>query len=443
MKSLSYVLAILMITTQLLSTAWAETDISQWKRVSFKEAMAGQLRPLDLELSLPPEYSIRYSNRANIGIFWGHEEDIRSVMQSNPPNLTHIEHGVFQIFWSMRVGYFIKDDKFSGEDEAEKRMKDMGVTLTRNERKAIGGHPVWIQTGKYKGKDIFSFYIATLSGTNVYTILYHVPVKPAGDEASVWEAVIASIDSPAYKNDSPDGRDAGTTIEKLLDALKPVGNTQTTIIASHTLGPVSASERPTIRQTATLVEDQTGFKSINFDRSSSRRLVEGNNTTLYGDPWIYPHRNGQVQTNDGRIVFNVLENGKRLPVPEISVEDFQQRSRSAFTVLSGAEMMLIDPLHAIVAEVINLFDFKENRTPSEIVLNGRPNRNRLQKLLDDVGMPRLNKGRNIVDEMMQRWAKATIIIDPDSFEVSDLTVEGINQMQPFQIKITFKRQHLK
>ena len=442
MLILRYSGAFVMMILCLAPAALAGPSANQWQKISYQEATAGKMRPLDLELSLPPEFIVRYSNRDNIGTLWGRKADIDRILKSNPLSMAGITHGVFRIFWSMQMGYFRETDKFSGEDEAEKMLQEVGITHIQQKRITLGGYPAWIQTGDSNGRPLFACYIATLNGTNVVTILYHTPQTPAGDEKAIWDSVIASIHRPPHLASAPDGEDAKTTIARLLAMLAPHGQVATTIVCQHLLGPEAAGKRPTIHQTATIEENPEGFLSLTFERTSSRELVEGHNTTLFGPPWSDPARRGRISVADGRILMELYQNGQRLPTPDIAVADFKKKNRPAYTFLSGGELLMIDTFQHFMTDVIALFDFRMHHTPDTIVLDGRPDKTRVQDLLDAIGMPRKVRGVVIVEEIMKRWSRATITLDPQSLQIIAFKVEGTNQKQPYSIESTFTRKRM-
>jgi hypothetical protein len=77
--------------------------------------------------------------------------------------------------------------------------------------------------------------------------------------------------------------------------------------------------------------------------------------------------------------------------------------------------------------------------PNAIVLDGHPNKARVQALLAAIGMPRKARCIVLVKEIMKRWSQATITLDPQSLRIMAFKVEGTNQMQPFLIESTFTR----
>ena len=60
MLVLRYSGALVMMILCLAPAAFAGPSANQWQKMSYREATASKMRPLDLELSLPPEFIVRY-----------------------------------------------------------------------------------------------------------------------------------------------------------------------------------------------------------------------------------------------------------------------------------------------------------------------------------------------------------------------------------------------
>jgi hypothetical protein len=414
--------------------------VGKWKQISFIEATSNKLVPLELEFTIPHDYEIRYSGNLEIGSIWGTKKDIDSGLSKDNFNFKKIKNGVFRIFWSMTAGYDITKNEFIGEKNMKRNLENMGITNLKIEKKYIGGYPVLLQEGKLNEKNLFSFYIATLNSTNVITILFHSPIKMTGQESNIWNTFVTSIQRPGYKKIKSEGEDATEVIASIIKSSSSKYDVTYKIDIMSTIGSDSALTRPTINQTIEIVESPDGIKTLVGDFQATHELVKktsnGTDTTLFGPPWSIPDIHFVSAFEKGKISGEIKSSQGSDKIPNMAIEEFQKKNADSYNFLAGNLFMTSLPHNEFLTEFKMLFNFK---VKDSTTLVGTPNRKNILTLLDHIGMPRKRRGLVIVDELMKRWALATITYDDKSFLIDSIKVDGINKMRPQRTEMSIKR----
>lgn len=136
-----------------------------WKEVTFYDATMGTLVPINLSFGMPKNYESFHDERT--GTYWGTPQDIKKIKQSlksgTPTINAEIQQPVISLYYSMTVGYFRDNDKFSSEES----LKALSIKYSR---KKMGVYPALLFTIDFNNKKIFSCSIATGMATNVIAI---------------------------------------------------------------------------------------------------------------------------------------------------------------------------------------------------------------------------------------------------------------------------------
>jgi len=432
--------AVLLLGAPVLSAAEKSVDKSQWKKITFSEATAGKFEALELEISLPEGYAVRDSGKLETGIFWGRSADLKIIFKTPDLAFSDIEQGVFHVTRAKTTAYLPEQDKFDGEDEMQKQAKEQGIVILRQDRRNVGGYPAWIFSYRLGVRDFYVFYIATLNGSNVISIVY-VPGKnfsPA--DSSIWESFVQGVGRPEYVPAQITGKDPQETLAKVFAAAAAGKERQWLITSELTLGPLSARVRPRIWEKAVLRENQSGFLQMQFEHTAQGILNTGkgkeDKVVEFGDNWVAVPMRGEITLEEGTVSGRFAAAGRVENVTD-QLDKFKVVNNITQIIL-GAAWVTAEPFENVLGELLGLFDFKEERAAKTIVLSGIPRRQEFARLLRTWKIPAQIRGMDMAEELMKHWAKGTVVIDPKSYAVREFRAEGMYALEPFFARIVFE-----
>lgn len=437
--------ALILLTACLVCFCFSDSAISAdnpgsgpGRPVSFSQATAGKLPPINLEFKFPENYDIS-PEAPEGGVFWADKKDIDAVLKGRG-SFSGARKSVFHFYLSRQTSYYQETGMFSGENETPAGLKAKGASAVKSTRRVIGGYPVWLISYNLDNEDIRIANIATFNGGNVVAIAFHSGQEASSTSEKLWNDFIASMRRPAYKAAEVKGADASWTIANVTRAAVASGRRKVVITSEMVLGPDSALERPTVRERLVLSENASGFEECGFEHSASAVLEqrEGSVSTIttFNDGWSFPSMKGRIKFKDGIITGGLSSDSKSVSISD-PVDNFKE-GNNVYQIFFLGPWITAESFAGVLDQILGVFEFKQEISAEGIVLNGVPRREEFSKMFERVQMPLVENGVDMADELMKRWAKATVIVDPVRWEVKEFRVNGVYGFHPLAVAIAFE-----
>ena len=411
-------------------TSRQKTSEFKLKTISFEEAVNKELFPLQLTFGIPDNFVVRSSKHLSLGVLWGVEEEIEKVIKTQ---ITETETGFFRLYVSTNTAYDNQTKQFTGEGQMKSSLQGIGAKNIKLERKFIGGYPALVSSADFKGKKLFSCFIATLNSSNVITILYYSPKKLTGSENKLWAEVIGSIKRIEYSEETVHGQNAADQIREILKAgqYKKFRVELVTKIEDN-----KALETPRIEQTFS-ADHSNGFVKAEYKWSSSNILKVENHTTDFSQPWNIPEMSMDIKKSGDEITVETSVKGQKHPARTVNIKVINKADESPIQYLSGFPFFTINSSDKIIGDVLELFDLKfTGKDKNSIQLEGTPRKNAFLAYIEKNNMPKDYNGVPFINELLKRFSKITVQADAGTKTLTSIKVSG--KMNQFPVSTELK-----